>query len=624
MQRSPNGTRNGLAEVRRGGDWMDRLPAPAVVLRRTGEAVRCNAQVMELLEWRPGRPARLGGAGVPWFDRLLAGLDTAGRHRTVITRRVGGGRRSIEVRASALDTGEVLMLLNECPRTSGPEPEPRERQLRAFLRRLPAAVLIEQDGAIVHANPAAGRLFGGSRASLLRRPVAEVIPSEMIGLIGGPPAAERGGPVTFEVQVPWTGAEGTLEVAATAITYRGRPARQLLVRDVSERRRTEEQLRLSQEQLLHAQKLEAMGRLAAGVAHDFNNVLTAIQGHLQFLLQELPEDGGARADALEIRRAADRAGELTRQLLTFARKRASAPREVDLNDVLSRLQQLLRRLLRPGIALQAVLDSDLPTVWADAGQLEQVIVNLVVNARDALGPSNGTIVLRTSRMNLTEPYRDRDFLLRPGSYSVLSVTDNGCGMSHAMRMQVFEPFFTTKVDGTGLGLSTTYGIVKQAGGLISVYSEEQVGTTFKVFLPAIGGHAEDLAGGTRDMEPAGATGTVLLVEDDDAVRLLAASALEQAGFQVLQAANGAEALRAARAGRRIDVVVTDLGLPGMRGDQLASLLAAVQPQARLVLVSGFAEAPMLVDGGVRDRARFLEKPFTPASLVSVIRQAAAA
>jgi two-component system, cell cycle sensor histidine kinase and response regulator CckA len=499
-----------------GTEWIDRLPAPAAILRRNGELTKWNAAAVELLGWAHAFPMRLGGPGVPWFERLLEALRREGQHRTVITRRRDGRRIVVELRCSILDGDEILVLFAECP----PRPQPRS----------------------------------------------------------GRATAER---------------------------------------------KLQQQLQRSEEQLRHAQKMDSVGRLAAGVAHDFNNVLTAIQGHLQFLLEDLPEEGTARADALEIQRAADRAADLSRQLLSFARKQPRVPQELNLNVLVLGLEKLLRRLMRGGMRLETVLQPDLPAVWADAGQLEQVIVNLVINARDALVEGEGSIVVRTARIQLTEPYRDRGLMLHAGTYVVVSVTDNGCGMSPGMQQRAFEPFFTTKDQGTGLGLATADGIIRQAGGCISVYSEENLGTTFKLFLPALADGAHELQGAesVTERERPDPGRTVLVAEDEAAIREFVCRALRRTGFRVIEASNGEDALRAAEAAETIDLVVTDLIMPGLRGDELARRLEQCHPAAGMVLISGFADASRLVTSDIPLRTEFLDKPFAPRALLEAARKA---
>src|SRR5690606_3903569 len=344
--------------------------------------------------------------------------------------------------------------------------------------------------------------------------------------------------------------------------------------------------------------------------------LTAIQGHVQFLLEDLPTDLASRDDAEEIRKAADRATELTRQLLTFARKQPSRPVSLSPNALITDIEKLLRRLIRADVTLDTILD-DVPNVLVDPGQLEQVIVNLVVNARDAIG-SSGRITITTASMDLDEIYSARGLDLTPGEYVKISVSDTGTGMSTETQLKIFEPFFTTKTEGTGLGLSTVYGIVKQAGGHVSVYSEPGRGTTFKVFLPV----QESAAPVVVHRDPGTSqTGTVLLVEDDEAVRALARRTLEGKGYAVMEASDGEEALRIATGHDGIDVIVTDLTMPRLSGEELAARIRESKPDAGIVLMSGFSEVSLVREGRIRENGHFLEKPFTPNALVDVVREA---
>ncbi|HEX6307275.1 MAG TPA: PAS domain S-box protein [Longimicrobiales bacterium] len=481
-----------------------------------------------------------------------------------------------------------------------------------------ALLTLDADSHIVSWSESAERLTGYRAAEIERVHVAVLLttsPDEVAGILD---RAEVDGRVELQTQVRRS--DSTTFPAHVTITAlddgRAAPAGYgVIVRDLTERQHAEESLRRSEEQLRHAQKMDAVGRLASGIAHDFNNVLTAIQGHVQFLLEDLPSDLASRDDAEEIKKAADRATELTRQLLTFARKQPSRPVSLNPNVLISDIEKLLRRLIRADVTLETNLQ-DVPNVLIDPGQLEQVIVNLVVNARDAVG-EGGRISIATSSMRLDEIYSARGLDLTPGQYVQIAVNDTGVGMNLDTQRQVFEPFFTTKPEGTGLGLSTVYGIVKQAGGHVSVYSEPGRGTTFKVFLPV----HETVADVAASQRAGGEIGTVLLVEDDEAVRSLARRTLEGKGYSVVEAADGEEALRIARAGGEIDVVVTDLTMPRLNGEELALRIRETQPDAGIVLMSGFSEHSLVREGRIEENGYFLEKPFTPAALVDVVRAA---
>ncbi|HEU5042170.1 MAG TPA: ATP-binding protein, partial [Gemmatimonadales bacterium] len=400
----------------------------------------------------------------------------------------------------------------------------------------------------------------------------------------------------------------------------GRPLYLLAyLRDVTERKSLEDQLR-------QAQKMEAVGQLAGGIAHDFNNLLTAIQGNTELLLTALEPRDARRMDVLEIARAAHRAATLTRQLLAFSRKQVLQPRIVSLNAVVSDLTTMLRRIIGEDVELRVDLDPALGRVLADAGQLEQVITNLAVNARDAM-PHGGMLTLRTRNLSADEvPAGDPEAPPLLGELVALSVADNGTGMDERTQARLFEPFFTTKElgRGTGLGLATVYGIVRQSGGHIRVSTRLHEGTTFTVYLPRVEGQLE--LEPSEESEPAAApgTGTVLVVEDEESVRVLARRVLTARGYHVLDAADAAEALTLTDGGRRrIDLLVTDVVMPGMGGPALAERLVAAQPGLRVLYISGYAEEAIQRQGSLPAGGALLEKPFTADQLASRVREAIA-
>jgi two-component system cell cycle sensor histidine kinase/response regulator CckA len=395
----------------------------------------------------------------------------------------------------------------------------------------------------------------------------------------------------------------------------GRPSGTLSVgEDITEHRRLEEQFR-------QAQKMEAVGRLAGGVAHDFNNILTAILGYAELLIAELPPESTHLADAAEIRTAAQRAAGLTRQLLAFSRQQVLQPTVLSVNDVVEDVEKLLRRVLGEDVTVRAALEPDVGNIRADAGQLEQVLMNLAVNARDAMG-GGGKLTIETANTELSEGYAEAHQPVAAGRYVMLAVTDTGTGISPEIRSRIFEPFFTTKErgKGTGLGLSTVYGIVKQSGGYIWVYSEPGRGTTFKIYLPRVDAPVESppparLVAGT----PVG-TETILLAEDDEQLRKLVRGLLDRMGYQVLAAATAEEALaRAAEHSGRIHLLLTDVVMPGAGGHQLAGRLAEVRPETRTLFMSGYTDAA-IVDHGILERGlHYLQKPFTPSVLARRLR-----
>jgi len=394
----------------------------------------------------------------------------------------------------------------------------------------------------------------------------------------------------------------------------GQPVRMVgTVLDVTERRRLEDQLR-------QAQKMEAIGRLAGGVAHDFNNLLTAILGSADLLLDTLPPGEEAREEAGEIRAAGERAADLTRQLLAFSRQQVLEPRVLDVNTVLTGMEGLLRRLVGEDVDLRIVTGVPLGATRADRTQLEQVLLNLAVNARDAM-PEGGKLTLETADVDFEPATLRRHSGVEPGRYVMIAVTDTGAGMDAATRERIFEPFFTTKAQGkgTGLGLATVYGIVRQSGGFIWVYSEPGQGSTFKVYLPRVDAPVEAAEPPRRAPARLG-TETVLLVEDETVVRTLARKVLTANGYTVLPAAGGREALAlvAGHAGP-INLLLTDVVMPEMSGRQLAEELRARFPALPVLYMSGYSDEAVVRHGVVDVGSSYIQKPFTPDSLARKVR-----
>jgi len=384
-------------------------------------------------------------------------------------------------------------------------------------------------------------------------------------------------------------------------------------RDVTDQRHLEEQFRQSQ-------KMEAVGQLAGGIAHDFNNLLTAILGNTQLLLRELPPGDSKRGDVEEIRKASERAASLTRQLLAYSRRQMLQPVVLDLNVVVAEMDKLLRRLIGEHIALVTVLAPDLGRVKADPNQLEQVIVNLAVNARDAM-PEGGKLTIETANVDLDEGFAQAHLGSVPGAYAMLAVTDTGSGMDATVRAHLFEPFFTTKEvgKGTGLGLATVYGIVKQSDGYISVYSEPGHGSSFKIYLPRVATPA-GAAAGPQKGGPARGTETVLVVEDEPAVLSLSRRALEAQGYVVLAASDAAAALRVVeRHGGMIHLLLTDVVMPGLSGRELADQLAGQRPGIRVLYMSGYPGDAVVQHGTLPTGSAFLQKPFSPDGLARKVR-----
>ena len=390
----------------------------------------------------------------------------------------------------------------------------------------------------------------------------------------------------------------------------------MAVHDITDRKRLEEQFR-------HAQKMDAVGRLAGGVAHDFNNILTVILGGAQVIESQLAPTDPLREDLAEIERAADRAATLTRQLLAFSRLQILNPRIIDLNAAVTEIEQMLRRLIGPDIELSTSLATPIGAIQADPGQVQQVILNLAVNARDAM-PEGGRLALATREIAIDGAAARHVPDLKPGRYTVLEVSDTGVGMTEETRHRIFEPFFTTKEPGkgTGLGLSTVHGIVTQSGGHVEVESAPGRGTTLRIFLPVVDREpdaAHGPASGVRGPAPRG-TGVVLVVEDEEPVRAYLRRTLESAGYDVLEARDGVEALETCETRRaRIDLVITDVLMPRMRGTELAERLHDRRPDLKVLLISGYPDPALIQDNEVHDSA-VLQKPFGPDTLLDRVRR----
>ncbi|NLI16590.1 MAG: response regulator [candidate division Zixibacteria bacterium] len=386
-------------------------------------------------------------------------------------------------------------------------------------------------------------------------------------------------------------------------------------RDITEKHRLEDSLRQSQ-------KMEAIGRLAGGVAHDFNNVLTVIMGYGDFLASKIPRDDPMFKDLEEIKKAAERASSLTHQLLAFSRKQIMSPKVLDLNKVVGNMEKMLKRLIGEDIDMVFIPKENLYRIWADQGQIEQVIMNIVVNARDAM-PDGGKITIETANVELDEAYAHAHGNVRRGPHVVLSISDTGIGMDENTKSRIFEPFFTTKEvgKGTGLGLATVYGIVKQTGGDIYVYSEPGKGTTFKIYLPQINQEQENRAGAENTNESLDGDETILLVEDEKSLRDLAFAILVRRGYTVLEAGNGEEATAISRNyNGTIHLMLTDVIMPLMNGRELADKLRQERPDMHVLFMSGYTDEAIIRHGVLDSMDAFIQKPFTPVRLAKTVRE----
>jgi PAS domain S-box-containing protein len=404
-----------------------------------------------------------------------------------------------------------------------------------------------------------------------------------------------------------------VEIAVHPVPYSGRNAALAVIIDITERKQLEEQLR-------QAQKMEAIGMLAGGIAHDFNNLLTIISGYGQLLLTAMSPEDSNRAAVDQIMKASDRAAALTRQLLAFSRRQVLQLKVIDLNALVAGMVNMLRRLIGEDVEFSTRLVPKLGCVNADPGQLEQVIMNLVVNARDAM-PHGGNLTIETSNVDLDRHYSGIHIALEPGPYVLLAVTDDGSGMDAETRSHLFEPFFTTKGQGkgTGLGLSTVFGIVKQSGGNLEVHSEPGRGTSVKVYLPRIAQCTPDQAADAAQAHAGGGSETILVVEDDDSVRRLVQETLSRDGYELLAAADGMAAIRTMeKHNGPIDLLLTDVVMPGMNGRELAGAAERLRPEIKVLFMSGYTDS---ATGNTADRdGGFLQKPFTPAVLSRKVRE----
>ena len=499
-----------------------------------------------------------------------------------------------------------------------------EARFRAFAESSHATMTVSDEQRFIYVNPRAAEVTGYTQTELLEKNFADLLPPDKRqAIVERAQARLRGEDVTRHYEVPVIRKDGEtrwLDVAATMIEIDGRPFSLATGIDITDRKRAEAALHESEADLRRAHKLEVVGRLAGGVAHDFDNLLSFVVGHSAMLMSGLATQDPLRTHVAAISRAADRATTLTQQLLAFSRRDIVHPRVLNLNETVTQIQQLLPRLIGESIQVVITLDPALTNIRADPNQVEHVLMNLAVNARDAM-PQGGTLHLATTNTVVDSPVRAQSGA-QPGSYVTVSVRDTGQGMDAAAAAQVFDPFYTTKArgKGTGLGLATVYGIVKQAGGYIDVETAPGRGSTFTVYFPQVDAVEDPIESAPSATGPVTGTETVLVVEDEDEVRALFSDGLTALGYTVLTACDGPSALELCGDDVSIDVVLTDVVMPGMSGRELSTRLSARYPGLKILFMSGNADDILDPQGLVAVEAHLLRKPCTSDDAARLIRQ----
>jgi PAS domain S-box-containing protein len=633
-----------------------------LVVRATNDAVRDWDLTTNSLWWNEGLQTLFGyqaqdiESGVEsWYSRLhpeekervLASCYAAINSSTTAWSLEYRFRRADGAYAHVLDRsyilrnvrGEALRLIGALTDLTASKQMVKslrqsEHRLRTVLDSSPDAIIgIDEAGRITDWNPRAEIMFGWSKQEATGRLLAETILPEQqrdpydhsfrsaLETGGGPSLHQRQELTVLRRDGSKLFAE--LSVVPLKLKESPSPTFYAFLTDITERKRTELALRSTEEQLRQSQKMEAIGQLAGGIAHDFNNLITVITGYCDLLLDSFPQGTEGRGELGEIKSAADRATWLIGQLLAFSRRQVLVRQVVDLNVLVRNLEKLLRRLIAEDIKLNMTLDQNLARVKVDPGQMEQVVMNLALNARDAMA-KGGVLTIETANTEVDETYPQKIVVMPPGRYVMLAVSDTGSGMTAETQARIFEPFFTTKEPGkgTGLGLSTVYGIVKQSEGFIWVYSELAQGTTFKIYLPAVHDEPEAvLPQEARSDREAVGTETILVVEDDDALRQLTKQVLESRGFTVLMAANGDEAFSIAQNyDGPIHLLLIDVVIPGASGRVTAERLLRHREGLKVLFMSGYAGSAMARYGLLDAGTPLLQKPFSPKMLLQKVRE----
>ncbi|CAO3421465.1 ATP-binding protein [Azospirillum endophyticum] len=634
-----------LREQAKLADFMEHAPVGFFSVDQTGQFLFVNATLAQWLEASPGDltdgEARLHGilaappASAPYdlFDH--GGGDQRGELTMVGLR---GRRFQVAVAQSVVHADDGAIHTRSVVRDLSPEREwqealrQSEQRFQRFFEDAPIGIaLVDETGQLTECNEAFLALIGSEAGSVINRPMADlIVPAEREAVTARLKSVQGGADPAHPLEVRLSGGrELTAQLYARRLANpvrtdaRGDGSRAdgvgliLHFIDMTERKSLEAQFAQSQ-------KMQAVGQLAGGVAHDFNNLLTAMIGFCDLLLLRHKPGDQSFSDIMQIKQNANRAANLVRQLLAFSRQQTLQPRVINVTDVLAELANLLRRLIGENIELKMIHGRDLGLVKVDQNQLEQVIINLVVNARDAMA-GGGKLTINTTNYVVTQPERREHETVPPGSYVSVEVIDTGCGIARENLQRIFEPFYTTKEvgSGTGLGLSTVYGIVRQTGGFVLVDSAVGEGTTFTILLPHHQGELRPVDTAEprerRGSDLTG-TGTILLVEDEDAVRVFSARALRNKGYQVLEAKNGEAALQQIETnGASIDLLITDVVMPQMDGPTLARHVRRLRPEMRVIFISGYAEDRLGEIDGV-EVAHFLPKPFSLKQLASKVKE----
>lgn len=499
-----------------------------------------------------------------------------------------------------------------------------EERYRILVENSPDMILLHDFKNYVYANPAALKTLGGTKEDLLGKPISAIIHRDSWEIVKKRLEQMQIGksvPVLEEKYNTLDGRTIDVEVIASPVFYQGHQLVQVVARDISERKKAEREMARLQEQLWESQKMETVGRLAGGIAHDFNNLLTVIQGNCQLALLSLRENDPLKSNIADIQRASQRAAELTRQILAFGRRQILALKVINLNDTLKNMEKVIRRVMGEGIEILTSLQENIGKVKVDPGQIEHVLMNLAVNAKDAM-PYGGKLILATENIDINDDFVREHPEMSPGRYIMLTVADTGVGMPPLVKERIFEPFFTTKEvgKGTGLGLSTVYGIIKQSGGNILVESEVGKGTTFKILLPQAEDLSEEEKPRTEQALPQ-MKETVLVVEDNRDVREIVVQVLKNQGYVVLEAQNGQEALSLGHKFKeKIDLLLTEVVMPQINGVDLARALSFLHPEIKVLYMSGSAEKEIFQRGLSIPRAELIQKPFTGEAITQKVKE----